>query len=270
MRKAIRKLKQGKWSSAFRAISTPHHSELKIVSAKAEVCDYLKRLHGNTVAHGTFRGMHLPEASYWGQTDTSAKILGTYERQVTDKIAEFAQPDGLMMDIGSADGYFAIGALRSGLFSRCVCFERSEKGQSVLRANAVKNGVMDRVTILGEASEAQILAAVPAGQTGVVLCDIEGGEFQVLSEAVLQHLSSMHIIVELHDFLVEKGPDLKAALVDLASKIFDVEIIGSTAPDPWAYPELDAFTDEKRLLAFSEGRDAAMEWLILRPRAAAG
>ena len=266
LRKAIRKLRQGKWASAFRAIHTPHHSELKIVSAKAEVCDYLKRLHGNTVAHGAFKGMHLPEASYWGQTDGSAKILGTYERQVTDRLEEFAQPDGLLLDIGSADGFFAIGALRAGFFSRCVCFERSEKGQAVLHANATKNGVLDRVTILGEAAEAQILAAVPEGQTGAVLCDIEGAEFEILSETVLRHLSNMHIIIELHDFLVENGPDLKTTLLDRASQIFDVEIIGSAAPDFWAFPELDAFTDDKRHLAFSEGRDAVMEWLVLRPK----
>ncbi len=270
LRKAIRKLKQGKWASAIRAIGTPHHSELKIVAAKEEVCGHLKRLHGDTVAHGAFKGMHLPETSYWGRTDASAKILGTYERQVTERLEEFAQPDGLLMDIGSADGYFAVGVLRAGFFARCMCFEKSEKGQGVLRANALKNGVIDRVTILGEASEAQILASVPESQTGAVLCDIEGGEFQMLSNSVLRHLSNMHIVVELHDFLIENGSELRTALLDRAVQIFDVEIIGSAAPDPWAYPELDDLSDDERLLAFSEGRDSAMEWLVLRPKGAAG
>jgi len=266
LRKAKRKLRQGKWSSAIRALCTPHHSEKKILSARAEVCAHLKKIHGNSVAHGAFKGMHLPEASYWGKTDASAKILGTYESQVTAKLAEFARPGGLLLDIGSADGFFAVGALRAGLFTRCVCFERSEKGRSVLRANAEKNGVLERIAIQGEATEAQIIAAAASGQTGVVLCDIEGGEFHALSETVLQHLSNMCIIVELHDFLVENGTQLKAALLDRSSRYFDVEIMTSAAPEMWSYPELDHFSDDERLLAFSEGRDAAMQWLVLRPK----
>ena len=266
VRKAYRKLRKGDVPGAVRALVTPHHTETRILTARAAVATHLQGLYENRVVHGPFAGMLLPDRAYWGNDDVSAKILGTYERHVADRLVDLAQPNGLLIDVGSADGYFAVGALTAGLFGRCVCFEISEKGRAVLLANAERNGVADRMEIHGEATAAELLQAA-AETPGVVLCDIEGGEFGLFSDAVLGRLSAMHLVIELHDDLVEDGLARKNELVRRADDHFDVEIMRSSIPDPFSYRELDGFDDDHRLLALSEGRDGAMEWLVLHPKA---
>ena len=268
LRKAARKLREGKPSRALAAIVTPHHSETRIADARAEVAAYLAELHGNQVAHGPFKGMRLPEVSSWGRSDVSAKILGTYERQVAEALTAQARTDGLLVDLGPADGYFAVGALRAGLFGTCLAFEKSERGRAVLSASAEANGVADRLTIRGEATEHELLSAIPEGQTGTLLCDIEGGEFRILTDTVLSHLSAMHLIVEMHDFLLDDGAAQRDALLARAAQRFDVEILLSADPQVSTFRELDHFDDDHRLLAFSEGRDRATEWLMLHPKGA--
>lgn len=267
LRKAARKLGKGDLSASVRALVTPHHSETRIETARAEVADYLRELHRNTVAHGPFKGMLLSETSYWGRHDTSAKILGTYERQVADRLAAFRNLGSLLVDIGSADGYFAVGALRAGYFAESICFESSPKGRQSLAANASRNGVGERIRVLGTATDREIREVVAPDRKGVVLCDIEGAEFDLLTDALFRHLSGMHFVIELHDFLVADGPRLRQDLTDRASRIFDVEFMRAADPTVSQFRELDHFGDDHRMLAFSEGRDAATEWMVLYPKA---
>ncbi|MDU8944720.1 hypothetical protein [Ovoidimarina sediminis] len=263
IRKAIRKLKSGRPGRALHALVTPHHSETRIESARARVAAHLTHVHGGRVAHGPFRGMVLPETTSWGRHDVSGKILGTYEQHVVDLLEAWRSEDGLLIDLGAADGYFAVGALRAGFFGRALCFEMSEKGRRALAAAAEINGVRERVRIEGEATEAALLAAVPEGARGTVLCDIEGAEFSLLTETVLERLSGMSIIVELHDFLFEGG---REALGSRAAAWFDLAIVRAGPVDPGAFTELDGFDDDHRLLAFSEGREVMTEWMVLTPK----
>ena len=268
IRKAIRKLRAGRPRAALRALGTPHHSEIRIDTARARIADHLKELHGNTVAHGPFAGLRLPERSGWGRHDVSAKILGTYERQVVDLLVAWSAPGGVLVDLGAADGYLAVGALRAGLFAEAICFERSEKGRATLQAVSEQNGVGDRLRILGEATPASLLEVLDRHRPDLLLCDIEGAEFDLLDEDVLHRLSNTHVIVELHEFLVEDGLRMRRDLEARAARVFDVEIVGGSDPAVSGFPELDGFDDDHRLLAFSEGRDVRTDWLVLRPRPA--
>lgn len=265
-RKSLRKLRAGDSIGAVRALIRPHHTERRIVEARAEVSRYLRNLHDNTVAYGPFKGLILPSSSSWGGHDIAAKILGSYESAVVERISNYAHHDGLLVDIGAADGYFAVGAMKAKLYAQCICFELSEKSRGVLANTAEQNGVSDNIHIYGKASEEAILKRIPAENQGVVLCDIEGAEFELLTSGVLQHLQKMRIIVELHDFMVENGAQLRANLIERASQFYEHEIIESDIPHLSKYQELKKFDDNHRLLAFSEGRDIAMEWLVLHPR----
>lgn len=266
IRKAGRKLRAGQLASALRALTKPHHTETRIIDARRRVVDHLRSEHGNTVAYGPFKGMALPARSSWGNLDAAAKILGTYEAQISDALVRLSQPDGLLIDLGSADGYFAIGAVRSGLFARCICFERAEKGRAALKDAAERNGVADRIEIHGEATASDLVRPMPKPGHCVVLCDIEGGEFDILTEAVLGHFAECHILIELHGNLLPDGERKVAALLDRASVHFDASRLRSALPDIHGFRELDQFDDDHRLLAFSEGRDEAMEWLYLEPK----
>ncbi|MEM9032062.1 MAG: hypothetical protein AAGB18_05400 [Pseudomonadota bacterium] len=265
MRKAVRKLRAGNPRRAVSALVHPHHTETRIVTAKARVAAHLREIHGNRVAHGPFRGMRLPEHASWGQSDVSAKILAVYERQITDRLVDLADPKGGLIDLGAADGYFAVGALFAGLFASCHAFEAREKARAGLAKTADLNGVADKLNIAGEATGPDVAAAAETLASGVVLCDIEGAEFTLLTASVLARLSHLSVIIELHDFLLEDGAAQRQALTTRAAEVFEISTIRAASPDIWAFPELDSFDDDHRMLAFSEGRDRATDWLVLRP-----
>lgn len=267
LRKSWRKLKAGDPVRALRALATPHHTETRIETARATVAAALSAAHGNTVAHGPFAGLRLPERPAWGRHDVSAKILGSYERPVVDALIAAGTGGGLFVDLGAADGYFATGLLHAGAFDRALCFEASARGRDSLRAAAARNGLSERVEIRGLAEAGALMSALPEGQEGALLADIEGGEFALFTAALLTHLSAMTVVIELHETQVANGPALRAALIARAAGLFDVEILGPADPTPSAFPELAGFDDDHRLLAFSEGRDRAMAWLLLRPKA---
>lgn len=239
----------------------------KVEKSTDLVAAYLRELHQDRVAYGPFKGMKLSREAWWGTKDACSKLLGVYERQVQEKLESLSRGSSLLIDIGAADGYMAIGAVSSGLYQRAICFEISENGRQQLRANAEANGVSDRIEILGEANR-ETLAPLLADVAGaVILCDIEGAEFDLLSTDILEAARNMHMIVELHDPFVPDGARLKSALLERASRFFDTEILRSADLQVSKFCELDRFNDTQRLLAFSEGRGGAMEWLVLTPAA---
>ncbi len=58
-----------------------------------------------------------------------------------------------LIDLGAADGYYAIGAVFSGLFEQSVCYEIEAEGQKQIKKNAIANNVLDFVKIRGEAKK---------------------------------------------------------------------------------------------------------------------
>jgi len=50
-------------------------------------------------------------------------ILGLYERQVLDELTMLCDGAKPLIDVGAADGYYAIGAVHSGLAPRAARFE---------------------------------------------------------------------------------------------------------------------------------------------------
>ena len=78
------------------------------------VASYLRERYRDRVAHGPFKGMQLSRQAWWGTKDACSKLLGVYERQVQEKLEAFASHASVLVDIGAADGYMAIGAVRSG------------------------------------------------------------------------------------------------------------------------------------------------------------
>ena len=240
----------------------------KVEKSAELVAGYLRERYDDRVAHGPFKGMQLSRQAWWGTKDASSKLLGVYERQVQEQLETFASQASVLIDIGAADGYMAIGAVRSGLYERAICFEISESGRRRLQENAETNGVSERIEIFGEASRETLCPLLADTANAVILCDIEGAEFELLSEDVLEAARDVRLIVELHDPFVANGTELRAALLDRASRGFDTAILKGADIQLSRYPELDRFNDTQRLLAFSEGRGRAMEWLVLTPRAA--
>ena len=131
-------------------------------------------------------------------------VLGKHEREVLDALRELSTDCDRLIDVGAADAYFAAGAVVSGLSDGVVCFETDPLGQQVTAKNAAMNRVSDRRTVLGEVRSDLVQQELAETKVDVactvVLMDIQGGEYTLLSDEALQILCPLRIIVELHHF----------------------------------------------------------------------
>ncbi len=221
--------------------------------------------HGGIVQCGSFKGMHLDGVANTSQAAHGLKILGLYESPVTDQLVNWC-PAETLVDVGAADGYYPIGMLKAGLVKQAVCFEATEAGRQAIQRNARLNGVESNIRIEGKADAGFLdimkdLDLNPAGT--LVLCDIEGGEFEIIKRSLIDYLTGAKFIIELHDMMIstaEKG--IRQKLIAEFPDTYQTRIIRDT-PRQWSgIPELEALTDLDRALVTCEGRKYIGEWLI--------
>jgi hypothetical protein len=100
----------------------------------------------------------------------------------------------------------------------------------------------------------------------LLFVDIEGGEFDLLSDEVLNHFKNSTIIIEVHEWLVGNGQLELKLLKDRASAFFNIKSLTTGSRDLSHFSELDSYSDTDRWLLCSENRARRMQWLVLTPR----
>ncbi len=224
---------------------------------------------GGVVAHGPFAGLELAPEAHWGSGVYSHQLLGIYEQELLQSLADVPSRYRTFIEIGAQDGYYSIGGLRAGMFDRAICFEILEEGQALIAENARRNGQDGKIRIHG-AADAGLGGTLKAEKVdpaqSVVLCDIEGAEFDVFDAAMFGQLKGAIIFIELHPFAMASGAAKIAALKEAASTHFTIAQFTTGARDLSAFPELDGYSDTDRWLMCSEGRPERMHWLRLDPR----
>ena len=234
-------------------------------AAKNKAWQILKEKYGLTVAHGPFKGMELSNDVWWSRNDNITQILGIYEQHVLERLKSFSAEGNRFVDIGAADGYFAIGMAYSKMYSEVFAFEIDPSGQDRIKKNAVRNQCSDIVSVFGEADYSSLEKLVCDSIKTTILIDIEGAEYKLLDDKMLTLLSSCYIICELHPFLVYDGYKLQNKLIEMAKQKFNVELIKRKNYSPNIFSELDNLSDEERLIAVGEGRAKNTSWLVLTP-----
>jgi hypothetical protein len=223
---------------------------------------------GHTIQYGPFKGMKFSGHDWWGGADRAAMLLGLYEKEVLQSLMQVPPERDVFIDLGAADGYYSIGALTSGRFQTSHAFEMSEKGRRVIAENARLNACADRVHVHGAAG-ADFYRALPEGalSRAVLLVDVEGAEFDILTSATLAQLKNTVVLIELHDWFFADGPAKLARLQQDAQAHFRLSTLTTGARDLSSFPELAHHDDSERWLMASEGRNRLMTWLRLDPLA---
>lgn len=221
---------------------------------------YLK-LQGATVFQGPFAGM-----IYTGEATEGAlipRLLGCYEAELQPHFAAIAE-DGLdcIIDVGCAEGYYAVGLARQLPQVTVHAHDISEHARVACAALAASNDVSDRVIVGGQFAPNDFEAF--AGRRVLVLVDAEGAELDVLQPDLSPALAGMSLIVETHDVY---RPGALATLVERFSPTHDivrVESQGKTLQMPdW----LARLSQLDQLLATWEWRAQPTPWLVMRPKA---
>jgi hypothetical protein len=195
--------------------------------------------HGLTVSGGPFAGLTYPDAS---ATSLVPKLLGVYERELHPAIeAAVAAAPERIVNVGAADGYYAVGLARRCPAAKVTAYEADAEQRALLARVAAANGV--ELEIEGTAERLPELA-------GLVVVDCEGCEHALLDPAALR---SATVIAELHDFVAPAE-----ALIARFGPTHAVTVIPTGAQPPQRGSALD--------LALSEYRPGPMRWAVMTPQ----
>ena len=215
---------------------------------------------GTRIAHGPFAGMDYPVAASEGAR--APRLLGIYETSLHPVIETvIARAPAQVLDIGCAEGYYAVGLARRLADSVIHARDTDPKAQALCATLAQANGVADRLRIGGEVRHADF-ALCDAAPT-FVLCDIEGAEGALLDPALAPALTRADILVEVHEGM---RPGLLATLTRRFTPSHRITRIDRTLrPDllpDWA----ETLSDLDRLLMLWEWRASPTPWLWLEAR----
>ena len=230
---------------------------------------WLFREFNGIVRYGPMAGLQLRDDLYWANGDAAPMLLGIYEQEVLDALRLASSTHHIVVNLGAADGYYGVGLVKSGLFREAYCFELTAAGRGAIAALAAANHLESRVHVFG-AANADFPALLKEENLtlddAVVLCDIEGAEFDTFTDTTLAALRRSIIIIEIHDFLREDGAGQLLALKDRARAVFSVSEFRMGARDLSVFPECRKLNDSDRWLLASEGRGELMTWLRLDPK----
>lgn len=216
--------------------------------------------HGRKVLQGPFAGMAYVEGAAEGAL--APRLLGTYEAELHPYLLALAA-EGLdcVIDVGCAEGYYAVGMALLAPGAQIHAFDTEPKARAACAQMAALNGVSDRVR-LGESMTPQDFEAF-AGPRRLVLMDVEGAEDDLLRPDLSPALAHMHVIVEAHEIY---RPGVAARLTERFAPTHHVTQLtlgGRTLPLPdW----LMASNHLDQLLAVWEWRLGPTPWLVMRPK----
>jgi len=200
----------------------------------------------------------------WGRGDIASKIYGFYENKIQQKLKDINNP--ILIDIGAADGFFAIGSLKSKICEFCYAFEETKKSRENLSKTAKINNVQNKLSIIGKVTKDNFFTLLPSKinfSEVTILCDIEGGEFDFFSDEILATIRCSNIIIEIHK---NHNKNLEIDLLERVKKYFDVSIIIDNDKNFESVSELHALNDIDRNLICSEGRSYIGKWWHLSPK----
>ena len=222
---------------------------------------------GGEVKYGPFSGMKLSADPHWGLEDLGSQCLGLYELEMLRIIEAIDEKQfNRFIDIGAADGYYTTGLLFSQKVNEALCFEQTSRGRQAIKDNWLLNGSPGALDIRGFAS-GEALTRVPGEffERSLVLIDIEGGEFDFLTDDVLQLLCSCTLLIEIHNW-IDDFQERYSDLLSRIGRIFQVSVVERLERPTLQIPELRDFTDDNRLLLTSERRPCVMRFLRLDPK----
>jgi hypothetical protein len=221
----------------------------------------IEKRYGLEVKAGPFMGMRYIQIPPYRALP--GKIIGFYEQELHPAIGETLKTTyDTMINVGSAEGYYAVGYARSFPNTAVYAFDIDPRQQAFCQQLAQLNHVENQVHIRGECRVEDLQQLVTSNT--LIFMDCEGCEFSLLKPEVVPNLKLADIIVELHDF--ENGSrnrQLKAAF-EATHSVTEIQFSPRHASE---YPEVQFLSSEKdRELAVMDRDVESQSWFYLRSK----
>jgi Met-10+ like-protein len=220
------------------------------------------------VSQGPFRGMRYIALAYC--SEVLPKLVGTYERELVPALEMICRSDcDRIVDVGAAEGYYAVGMALRNPRARVVAFEINPSARHYLRRLARRNGVSGRIAIRGGCTVESLDDSLAGSRRPAVICDCEGAEDRLLRPDRVEPLRRAFIVVETHDGLETSDGVLEGITRRLHERFaatHDIEVIASRARSRAELTgDCAALSDAEAAEAMDEGRPWA-QWLFLEPK----
>jgi hypothetical protein len=231
-----------------------------------------KRLHPRNLAynriirHSRGRVISGPFAGQIYLTDDTdfiepAMLMGTYEKELYPSIELLLRsPPTLFIDVGAAQGYFAVGFARRAHHSRHIAFEFHEPRVAQLKRTAVANAVT--IEWQGQCTPELLNSALQQADSTFVMCDVEGYESELIDPASSPLLRQAKMIIETHELVF--GGNTTEQIIKRFESTHDINVVKMrrrTAEDLPFY-----IRDRWTVQQLDEGRLTAQNWLVMNPR----
>lgn len=218
---------------------------------------------GNQVAQGPFKKLSLNSSDCY-----PPMLLGTYEQELHDVFHNwFDQKPKTLVCIGAAEGYYAVGMARSDPTLEVIAYELDSYQRSqlkeVIRQNKVSNvTVLKRCTQQSLANTLQSISSTP-----YLICDIEGGEVELLDPIQITALKKAVILVEIHEKLVNGCEQVIRSRFKDSHNILEIMSVKRKPEDLPANSRFfrAIFSEKTGLGLMNEGRASKMKWLCMEP-----
>lgn len=214
-----------------------------------------------TVKNGLMAGLKYPSFSSFGSS-IFPKLGGTYENELTPVINKLNTSQyKTIIDIGCAEGYYAVGLARMFPNAKVIAFDTDEPARKLCYEMAVINAVQDRVQIL-EKCTVEWINSLDQDVTTLLVCDCEGYERHLFNQNNMNALQHTDLIIELHPMY---EPDVKGFLSALFESSHHIEFVSSYDDKRKIFdlPEqYGSLSEIEKLKLVQEGRSFSMDWLI--------
>ena len=212
------------------------------------------------VLQGPFKGLRYVSRAYFGSV--LPKILATYEMELWPAMETLCgrKPDWIV-DLGAAEGYYAVGLAMRNPQARVVAFEIYKPAWTLLRDLAKRNGVADRIEMRGAATQLEISAVLTKTRNPLLISDIEGFEVEILDPRQIPELSRTMMLIEIH---ADYRPGVLEIMRERFGATHRIEHIKNRDRTMSDLPPGTRVAENDLAIATDEGRREA-QWLFCLP-----
>lgn len=238
----------------------------RIHEAAIDRIAYIRHLilqsYGPLVQSGPFSGMRLEVDTAWHTWSGGIPIpmlIGCYEQQLHNSIEKaISRAPSLVIDVGCADGYYAVGFARRMSHAKVMAFDIDENAQEICREMSTSNNVERNVIISGELTPEALIKIVDQGERSLIFMDCEGFEAKLVCSATASYLRNSDLIIECHEPI---APGSSKGIIDLLESSHYVERIGMGARNAYDYRIFHTLSEIDGWLTMWEGRTFNQNWL---------
>ena len=240
-----------------------HYPRRQLRTGNPDFWLYLLLRH---VRGGPFKGMRYVGDSPSPQI--GPPLLGLMEMEIWTFVQRLMEGNfDLFVNVGAAEGYYAVGMARFSRVPRVISYEGAPLGRVLTHFMARKNGVAGRIDVRGSCTPELLTEDVAASVRPALLIDVEGYEEQLVDPKLNPHLRRSTLIVELHEHEKPMAEILRprfAATHSIEEVWTRPRTVADLPADLW--PATWFFSAERLLQLGDEKRGRPMRWWMLTPR----